>query len=151
MLICITNIFQICVCWVYNLFRLIYHIINNTIKRPLLFLCIFRHPDISYASKKKSKSKVSVVSLSLEDPASNAGMIKISEKLVPFVPSYPSGRKQKTVVFGDQGYVERGDNLVCKTQFSSYHDRSWCFLGSFWGKAGREKAGRALIFAPGVA
>jgi len=50
-----------------------------------------RPPDISYASKMKLKSKVSVLSLSLEDPASNDGMIKISEKIVPFVPSYPCG------------------------------------------------------------
>ena len=63
--------------------------------------------------KKKSKSEVSTLSLSLEDPASNDGMIRISEKLVPFVPTYPSGRKQKTVVFGDQGYVERGLFISC--------------------------------------
>ena len=69
---------------------------------------MFRHPDISFASKKKAKSDACVLSLSLEDPASNDGMIKISEKLVPFVPEYPSGKKQKTVLFGDQGYVERG-------------------------------------------
>ena len=56
----------------------------------------------------KTKSDVSVLSLSLEDPASNDGMIRISEKLIPFVPSYPSGINQKVVVFGDQGYVERG-------------------------------------------
>ena len=56
------------------------------------------------------KSEVSVLSLSLEDPASNDGMIKISERLVPFVPSHSSGVKQKIAVFGDQGYVERGDN-----------------------------------------
>ena len=70
-----------------------------------------RHPVITHASKKKAKSDVSVLSLSLEDPASNDGMIKISEKLVPFVPTYPSGVHQKTIVFGDQGYVERGNTL----------------------------------------
>ena len=95
----------------------------------------------------KSKSKVSVLSLSLEDPASNAGMIRISEKLVPFVPSYPSGRKQKTVVFGDQGYVERGDiSFIC---FDTYIHMSG--HGVSWGRCGEkepEKRLEGLVFMP---
>ena len=86
---------------------------------------VFRHPDISYASKKKAKSDACVLSLSLEDPASNYGIIKISEKLVPFVPAYPSGKKQKTIVFGDQGYVERGERLILWNMVMC------CFSGHF--------------------
>ena len=51
---------------------------------------------------------MSIVSLSIEDPASHDGMIKVSEKLIPYIPTLPSGTNQKTVVFGDQLYVERG-------------------------------------------
>ena len=49
-----------------------------------------------------------MVNLSVEDPSSHDGMIKISEKLIPFLPNLPSGRNQKTVLFGDQLYIERG-------------------------------------------
>lgn len=79
--------------------------------KSILFY-LLRHPDISHAARKRTKSDTSILSLSLEDPASNDGMIKICEKLVPFLPSHPSGRKQKCIVFGDQGYVERGQFLI---------------------------------------
>ena len=69
---------------------------------------LIEHPSITYPAAKRAKSKVSVVSLSVEDPASNDGMTRISEKLIKYIPQLPTGSRQKTVVFGDQLYVERG-------------------------------------------
>ena len=66
------------------------------------------HPPITYLAAKRSQSKFSLVSLSIEDPASHDGMIRISEKLIKYIPELPSGFRQKTVVFGDQLYIERG-------------------------------------------
>ena len=54
---------------------------------------------------------MSIVSLSVEDPSSHEGMIKISEKLIPYLPRLPSAKKQKTVLFGDQLYIERGKSV----------------------------------------
>ena len=73
-----------------------------------LFNIEFSHPTIAFASLKRNKSEVSVVSLSIDDPASHDGMIRIMEKLIPLLPSLSNGRNQKTVVFGDQLFVERG-------------------------------------------
>jgi len=67
-----------------------------------------KHPLITYPAAKRSKSDVSVLSLSVEDPASHDGMIRISEKLIKYIPLLPTGSKQKTVLYGDQLYVERG-------------------------------------------
>ena len=67
-----------------------------------------RHPAVSFPTSKKSKSEVSIVSLSVEDPSSHDGMIKVSEKLIPYLPKLPNERNQKTVLFGDQLYIERG-------------------------------------------
>ena len=69
---------------------------------------LIEHPSITYPAAKRAQSKVSVVSLSVEDPASNDGMTRISEKLIKYIPQLPTGSRQKTVVFGDQLYVERG-------------------------------------------
>ena len=52
---------------------------------------------------------MSVVSLSVEDPASHDGMIKIMEKVIPLLPSLPNGSNQKTLIFGDQLFIERGE------------------------------------------
>ena len=57
---------------------------------------------------------VSILSLSVEDPASHDGMIRISEKLVKYLPLLPTGSRQKTVLYGDQLYDERGDKLSLK-------------------------------------
>ena len=73
-----------------------------------IFILLIRAPEISHSAKKKTKSEVCILSLSLEDPSSNEGMIKISEALMPYLPQYPSGKNQKMALFGDQGYVERG-------------------------------------------
>ena len=56
------------------------------------------------------KSSVSVLALDLEDPATTEGMIKVCKGLVPYLPTLPCSRKQKTSVFGDQGFFEKGDN-----------------------------------------
>ena len=70
---------------------------------------------------KRTKSEVSVLNLSVEDPSSHDGMIRISQKLIPYLPKMPGGVAQKTVLFGDQLYVERGQDQLpgCKkfTQF----------------------------------
>ena len=66
------------------------------------------HPPITFPAAKRSRSDFSLVSLSLDDPASHDGMIRISEKLIKYIPELPTGSRQKTVVFGDQLYVERG-------------------------------------------
>ena len=58
---------------------------------------------------------MSIVSLSVEDPSSHEGMIKISEKLIPYLPRLPSAKKQKTVLFGDQLYIERGKSVHSAT------------------------------------
>ena len=67
-----------------------------------------RHPVVSFPGSKRSKSEISILSLSIEDPSCHDGMIRISEKLVPYIPTLPDGNNQKTVVFGDQLYIERG-------------------------------------------
>ena len=46
------------------------------------------------------------------------------------MPSYPSGRKQKTVVFGDKGYVEQGDiSFICFDTSYSYVRQGMVFPG----------------------
>ena len=79
----------------------------------LIFL-IYRHPTVSFPGSMRSKSEMSILSLSIEDPSSHDGMIRISEKLIPYIPTLPSGVNQKTCVFGDQLYIERG-NFFFKT------------------------------------
>ena len=69
----------------------------------------FRHPTISNPGSKTAKSVITVVSLCVEDPSSHEGMIKVSEKLIPYLPTMPTGANQKTILFGDQLYVERGE------------------------------------------
>ena len=43
------------------------------------------HPPITYPAAKRSRSDVSLVSLSVDDPASHDGMIRISEKLIKYI------------------------------------------------------------------
>ena len=52
-----------------------------------------------------------MVSLCQEDPSSHDGMIRITEKLIQFLPRLPDGTVQKTLIFGDQLYTERGKKL----------------------------------------
>ena len=54
------------------------------------------------------KSKVTVLALDLEDPSSSEGMIRVCKNLIQYLPTLPNGRKQKTPVFGDQGFQEIG-------------------------------------------
>ena len=56
------------------------------------------------------KSKSSFLTLKTEDPASNAGIISIYKDCVPYIPVI-NGRHQKTPMFGDQGFYERGHNV----------------------------------------
>ena len=70
-------------------------------------LCL-SHPSVRFSSQKKCKSEVSVVNLCVEDPSSHDGMIRITEKLIQFLPRLPDGTIQKTIIFGDQLYIERG-------------------------------------------
>ena len=74
----------------------------------IFYLNTCRHPVVSFPGSKRSKSEISILSLSIEDPSCHDGMIRISEKLVPYIPTLPDGNNQKTVVFGDQLYIERG-------------------------------------------
>ena len=53
------------------------------------------------------KSKTYVVNVSQEDPATNKGIIAIYEDCVKYLPSI-DGRKQKTIMHGDQGFFEKG-------------------------------------------
>ena len=71
-----------------------------------------RPPGVKFSQKMSQKSKVTVLALDLEDPASSAGMINVGKKLVPYLPTLPSNRKQKCPVFGDQGFFERGKSLI---------------------------------------
>ena len=91
-----------------------------------------KHPTITFAAFMKLKSDVSVVSLSVEDPASHDGMIRIVEKLITYLPKLPSQVNQKTLIFGDQLYVERG------------HSASWGRCGE---KDSRSKLD-GVIFCP---
>ena len=54
------------------------------------------------------KTSMTVLALDLEDPSSSAGMISVARKLVPYLPTLPNNKKQKTLVHGDQGFFERG-------------------------------------------
>ena len=78
-------------------------------------------PAIKYPRKMSQKSKTSFLLMKLEDPASNSGIISIFKvqittyhktniKLQDCVPYLPTvrGRKQKTAMFGDQLFCERG-------------------------------------------
>ena len=67
---------------------------------------------MSFPALKRKKSEVSVLSLSVEDPSCHDGMIRVTEKLIPYLPRLPTGSNQKTVLFGDQLYIERGRTLV---------------------------------------
>ena len=58
------------------------------------------------------KFTLKVLALDLEDPASSVGMINVGKRLVPYLPTLPTGRKQKTPVFGDQGFFERGELIL---------------------------------------
>ena len=78
-------------------------------RSTLIYEDFCSHPSVAFAALKKKRSDVSVVSLSIEDPASHDGMIRIVEKLIQFLPKLPSGLNQKTLIFGDQLFVERGE------------------------------------------
>ena len=65
-------------------------------------------PAVQFSQKMAQKSSVTVLSLDLEDPATTEGMINVCKGLVPYVPTLPSSRKQKTPVFGDQDFFEKG-------------------------------------------
>ena len=69
---------------------------------------VYRHPVISFASQKKSKSVVTILDLCVEDPASHNGMIKILERLIKYLPTLTQDINQKTLLFGDQLFAERG-------------------------------------------
>ena len=81
-------------------------------------------------------------------------MIRVGKKLVPYLPTLPRERKQKTPVFGDQGFFERGKSFYppsadfSSQEISGYH-ATWalcgeknlvdkldglCFLGQEWHK-----------------
>ena len=74
-----------------------------------------RPPEVRFSKKMGQKSKVTVLALDLEDPATTEGIIRVCKKLVPYVPSLPSREKQKTVVFGDQGLFEKGIIIIAIT------------------------------------
>ena len=67
------------------------------------------------------KSNVTVLALDVADPSTSEGIIRVCKNLVGYLPSLPNGQKQKTPVFGDQGYFEKGNIHI-------QHD----FLMSFW-------------------
>ena len=83
--------------------------------RQLLYLFILSTKDCSIQTShnlpgsKTAKSVITVVRVCVEDPSSHEGMIKVSEKLIPYLPTMPTGANQKTILFGDQLYVERGE------------------------------------------
>ena len=84
-----------------------------------------RPPTVKYPGKMTQQSKSSFVSLKMEDPASNSGIISIYkvkflkiimktkiflffyQSCVPYLPTI-GHRKQKMAMFGDQGFYERG-------------------------------------------
>ena len=57
------------------------------------------------------KSSTFVVNVSQEDPATNKGIIAIYEECVKYLPSI-DGRKQKTIMHGDQGFYEKGYHVT---------------------------------------
>ena len=54
------------------------------------------------------KSKLHVFSVLQENPASGSGMMNVGTKLTEVVPNLGNGQYQKTVVFGDQLFYEKG-------------------------------------------
>ena len=54
------------------------------------------------------KSNVTVLALDVADPSTSEGIIRVCKNLVKYLPTLPNGQKQKTPVFGDQGYFEKG-------------------------------------------
>ena len=68
----------------------------------------FSHPVIAFASVKREKSDVTVVNLCVADPSSHDGMLKVIENLIPYLPKVDAEVNQKTMLFGDQLFVERG-------------------------------------------
>ena len=68
------------------------------------------------------KSKVTVLALDLEDPSSSEGMIRVCKNLIQYLPTLPNGRKQKTPVFGDQGFQEKGKIKSYLLQLLNYVD-----------------------------
>ena len=124
----------------------------------------------------RSKSEMSILSLSIEDPSSHDGMIRISEKLIPYIPTLPSGVNQKTCVFGDQLYIERGNffyitifTCFCRNLkllkvsslikllfminwfFNWSYFRTFCILGSLWRGKSSEQIGGTSVLSAGVA
>ena len=100
---------------------------------------------------KKKKSDVSVVSLSLEDPASHDGMIRIVENLIQFLPKLPSGVNQKTLIFGDQLFVERGGLKAVITCIALMNNITNAGHSVSWGRCGEKDATSRLdgvVFCP---
>ena len=75
------------------------------------------HPAVAFPLLKRTKSEWSVASLSQEDPASHDGMIRIIEPLIHYLPRLTSTTNQKTVLLGDQLFVERGIKCQAQPQF----------------------------------
>ena len=67
-------------------------------------------PDIKYSRKMSEKSKSWFLTMKTEDPASNSGIISLFKGCVPYLPVIDD-RHQKTPMFGDQGFFERGHNV----------------------------------------
>ena len=87
---------------------------------------------MKYPKKMSQKSKTSFLTLKTEDPASNAGIISIYKDCVPYIPVV-DGRHQKTPMFRDQGFFERGVNhtfpIYYLTHYTTGHNVSFSRSG----------------------
>ena len=54
------------------------------------------------------KTELNVFAVLQENPASGPGMMNVGEKLAEVVPNLGEGVYQKTTVFGDQLFYEKG-------------------------------------------
>ena len=71
-------------------------------------------PEIAYASKMAEKSECHVLDVSDDDPATTHGCTSVMLNLLRYVPTISpcGGVRKKTVVFGDQGLVEKARKAI---------------------------------------
>ena len=108
-------------------------------------------PETKYAQKMSQKSKITVLALDLEDPSTSQGMINVSRKLVQYIPTLPSSKKQKCPVFGDQGFFEKGWS-PCLFPFKALSIfRISCFMVLVQREESRGQTRGFAFYATGVA
>ena len=129
--------------------KFIRYLASNFYWKIIRYYC-FSPPDVKFKQKMSQKSNMVVLALDLEDPSSSEGMINVSRKLVPYLPTLPNSEKQKTCVHGDQGFFEKGRthifsfNNIRFTYLRLGHHATW----SLCNETSAEKKLAGLCFLP---